>query len=84
MRSVNCPWMQFNRGGAITIVTLMLSIPLRKVLSWLAAYWLGGHYVLLESDRSGRPRKVNGEMMDWLYEPITLGDTRQLELPFCL
>jgi len=71
-------------GEAISDVARMLSIPHRTLFSWLSAYRHGGHHALLESDRSGRPRKVNGEVMEWLYKAITLGDPRQFQLPFCL
>lgn len=37
-----------------------------------------------EGPRSGRPRKVSGEVMQWLYQAITLGDPRQFQLAFCL
>jgi transposase len=39
---------------------------------------------LRERQRSGRPRKVSAEMMQWLYQAITLGDPRQYQLAFCL
>jgi len=71
-------------GEAISDVARMLSIPHRTLFSWLSAYRHGGHHALLETDRSGRPRKVNGEVMAWLYKSITLGDPRQFQLPFCL
>lgn len=37
-----------------------------------------------EKRRSGRPRKVSAETMQWLYQAITLGDPRQYQLAFCL
>lgn len=71
-------------GETPATVARMLNIPIRTLFSWLSAYRHGGHHALLESDRSGRPRKVNGEVMAWVYKAITLGDPRQFQLPFCL
>ena len=72
------------RGEAIVIVARVYGIPQRTVFDWLAKYRHGGWDNLRTGHRSGRPRKVSGEVMQWLYNQITLGDPRQLQLPFCL
>ena len=37
-----------------------------------------------EGGRSGRPRKVSRELMQWLYRAITKGDPLQYQFEFCL
>lgn len=72
------------RGEPVKLVARTHNVPLRTIFGWLARYRSGGWHALREKRRSGRPRKVTGAMMQWLYEAITLGDPRQFQLPFCL
>jgi transposase len=71
-------------GETIAVVARVFKIPHRTLFSWLARYRGGGYDALREGQRSGRSRKVNEEVMRWLYDAITLGDPRQYQLPFCL
>ena len=72
------------RGEKPTVVARVFNIPLRSVFHWVARYRHGGYDALREGKRQGRPRKVNGEVMQWLYEAITLGDPQQHQFEFCL
>jgi len=72
------------RGEPVTAVARVLGIPLRTLFLWLAQYRHGGYHALREGHRSGRPRKVTGEVMRWLYQAITLGNPQQHQFPFCL
>lgn len=72
------------RGEPVSLVARTHHVPLRTVFHWLARYRQGGWHALREGQRSGRPRKVNAELMAWLYDAITLGDPRQYQLAFCL
>lgn len=71
-------------GERVVLVARLYRIPQRTVFDWLAKYRQGGWDNLRTNQRSGRPRKVSGEVMQALYKKITLGDPRQLQLPFCL
>jgi transposase len=71
-------------GESPTVVARVLKVPHRTLFYWLARYRHGGWHALREAERSGRERKVNGSVMQWLYAAITLGDPRQYQLPFCL
>lgn len=71
-------------GETISVVARVFKVPHRTLFSWLARYRDGGYDALREGQRSGRGRKVNEEVMRWLYDAITLGDPRQYQLPFCL
>lgn len=67
-------------GESPTVVARVLGAPLRSVFHWVSRYRQGGYDALKEGRRSGRPRKVSGEVMRWLYQAITLGDPRQYQL----
>ena len=71
-------------GESISVVARLFKVPHRTLFSWLERYRHGGYDALREGHRSGRPRRVNAEVMQWLYDAITLGDPRQYQLPFCL
>ena len=72
------------RGEMIATVVRVYNIPGRTVFDWLARYRSGGWHKLREGKRGGRPKKISGPIMAWLYQAITLGDPRQFQLPFCL
>jgi len=71
-------------GEKPTIVAKVLKVPQRTLFYWLELYRHGGYQSLKEGKRSGRPRKVSGWVMQWLYGAITLGDPRQHQFEFCL
>lgn len=72
------------KGEKPTVVARVLQVPLRTIFFWIALYRHGGYDALREGKREGRPRKVNAELMQWLYNAITLGDPRQYQFKFCL
>jgi transposase len=72
------------RGESPSEVARILDIPLRTMFDWLARYRQGGYDALRDAPRSGRPRKVTGKVMRWLYEAITSGNPQQYKFPFCL
>ena len=72
------------RGEKPTVVARVFNSPLRSVFHWVARYRHGGYDALREGKREGRPRKVNAELMQWLYSAITLGDPQQHQFEFCL
>lgn len=71
-------------GEPAAVVARVMKIPLRTLFHWIARYRDGGDQSLRDGQKSGRPRKVDAEVMRWLYQAITLGDPRQYQLPFCL
>lgn len=71
-------------GEKPTVVARVMKVPLRTLFYWLELYRHGGCHSLLEGKRSGRPRKVNATVLQWLYGAITLGDPRQYQFEFCL
>ena len=72
------------QGEKPTVVARVFRIPQRTLFHWLELYRHGGYDALREEQRSGRPRKVNAEVLQWLYQAITLGDPRQYQFDYCL
>ena len=54
------------------------------VFGWVAMYQRGGWDALVARKRGGRPRKLDGKAMEWLYNTVTMKDPRQLQFPFAL
>jgi transposase len=72
------------QGEKPTVVARVFKLPLRTLFYWIEVYRHGGYDALREGKRSGRPRKVNATVLQWLYNAITLGDPRQYQFEFCL
>ncbi len=72
------------RGEEPKVVARVMGIPLASVYNWLARYRSGGWHALRDGQKSGRPRKVTGTVLKWLYDAITGGDPRQYEFEFSL
>ena len=56
----------------------------RSVFDWMSWYRHGGWDALNEGRRHGRPRKVTGPVLRWLYRAITLGSPLQYQFEFSL
>ncbi len=72
------------RGEEPKLVARVMGIPMTTLYDWLARYRGGGWDALGEGVRSGRPRKVTGSVLSWLYNAITGGDPRQYQFEFFL
>jgi transposase len=54
------------------------------IYNWLAKYRSGGWHALRTGQRSGRPKKLSGSQIRWLYKTIRDKDPRQLKFAFAL
>lgn len=54
------------------------------IYNWLAMYRAGGWDALDARKRGGRPKKLNGRMIAWVYRVVTTGDPRQHKFDFAL
>lgn len=72
------------RNESVVTVSRVYNIAQRTIFGWLARYRQGGWHALKEQSRKGRPTKVTGEDMQWLYDAITMGSPMNYKLSFCL
>lgn len=54
------------------------------IYNWLARYRAGGWHALKTGSRSGRPKKLTGSQISWIYRTIRDKDPRQLKFSFAL
>ena len=71
-------------GESPASVAAAFGVNERTVYRWLAAYRTGGWGELDARKRGGRPRKLDGRAMKWIYETIAKKSPLQLKFPFAL
>lgn len=65
-------------------VIKMLGFARACIYNWLARYRNGGWDALKTGHRAGRPRKLNGSQIAWIYRTIVDKDPLQMKFPFAL
>ena len=73
-----------NRKEPIHVVARVFNVPHRTVFEWLSWFRAEGWDGMNEKERSGRPRKLSGAQIKWVYDCITLGNPQQFNFEFCL
>lgn len=61
------------RKEPVVLVARVYNFSQRTIFDWLARYRNGGWHALIENRRKGRPSKVSGDDMKWLYDAVTIG-----------
>jgi transposase len=72
------------REEPVALVARLYNITQRTVFLWLARYRSGGWQALQEKSRQGRPKKVTGEDLKWLYDAVTKGTPLNYQFDFYL
>jgi transposase len=54
------------------------------IYNWIARYRAGGWHALKAKPLAGRPRKLSGEQLRWIYDTVTMRNPLQLQFPFAL
>jgi transposase len=71
-------------GESPEVVIRALGFVRACIYNWLAKYRAGGWDALKAGKRPGRPRRLHGSQIKWVYFLVCEGDPRQLKLPFAL
>ena len=71
-------------GETPAAVARVLGIHIRTMFRWLANYRGGGWQNLDAKKRGGRPPKLDGKALKWIYNTVTMKSPLQLKFPFAL
>jgi len=71
-------------GETPSAVARVLGIHIRTIFRWLANYRGGGWQNLDAKKRGGRPPKLDGKALKWVYDTVTMKSPLQLKFPFAL
>lgn len=71
-------------GGVPTEVARDMGLYKNRIFVWLAAYRAGGWDALRSRRSTGRPKRLNGRQIQWIYHTVTMKNPLQLQLPFAL
>jgi len=71
-------------GESPEVVVQALGFSRACIYNWLAMYRAGGWDALNARKRGGRPRKLQGPMIKWVYRTVVGKDPRQYSFPFAL
>jgi transposase len=71
-------------GESPEVVIRAMGFSRACIYNWLAMYRAGGWDALDARKRGGRPRKLNGRIIRWIYQVVVGKDPRQYKFPFAL
>jgi len=71
-------------GQSATAVARELGLYPTRIFVWLAAYRAGGWDMLRARKASGRPKRLTGAQLKWIYNTVTTKNPMQLRFPFAL
>lgn len=71
-------------GESPELVINALGFSRACIYNWLARYRAGGWHALKAGKGTGRPKKLSGSQIAWLYRTIRDKDPLQLKFPFAL
>jgi len=80
IRAIEC----IQAGEHPADVARILGVQRQVVYKWLAMYRAGGWDALKARHVPGRPPKLSGKAMKWIYETIVSKNPLQLKFPFAL
>lgn len=71
-------------GESPEVVIKTLGFARACIYNWLARYRAGGWHGLRTGQRSGRPKKLSGSQIKWVYRTVRDKEPRQFKFEFAL
>src|SRR5450759_1675670 len=71
-------------GESPEVVARSLRINRRTIYGWLAQYRRGGWGALKAKPLFGRPPKLDGRSLRWIFDTVTQKNPRQMKFAFAL
>jgi len=75
---------QVQAGHSPEEVIKVLGFTRGRIYEWLARYRSGGWHALRAKPLKGRPRRITGSQMKWIYNTVTLKNPLQFKFEFAL
>src|SRR4030042_6510339 len=75
---------QVQSGESPEVVVRAIGFTRACIYNWLAMYRAGGWDTLDARKRGGRPRKLKGNMIKWVFRIVVGRDPRQYRFPFAV
>jgi transposase len=75
---------QVQAGESPEVVIRALGMSRSRIYEWLAWYRSGGWSALRSKPLAGRPRKLSGSQLQWLYQTVAQKNPLQFRFPFAL